>query len=95
MLGELTPAVEERSLVRPAAPDLEAVGDWSTVIADQSPEDVPGPEKPAYFFFLAAFFLVAFFFAARFFAIPNHLLECFVPCDEIAFAHRDTGGGRA
>ena len=50
--------------------------------------------KPAYFFFLAAFFFVAFFFAAFFFAISNHLLECFVPCDEIAFARRDTGGGR-
>jgi len=30
--------------VASAASDLEAVGDWPTVPADQSPEDVPGPE---------------------------------------------------
>src|SRR5262245_13315419 len=48
-----------------------AVGDWPTSLADQSPEDVPGPDDLRYFFFFAAFFFVAFFFAALFFAIPR------------------------
>ena len=55
-----------------------AIGDWPTDTADQSPEDVPGPDKRAYFFFFAAFFLVAFFFAAFFFAITDSPPRCFV-----------------
>ena len=71
---------------------LIAVGDWPTVSADQSPEDVPGPEKPAYFFFFAAFFLVAFFFAAFFFAILESPPQVFRMHSE--FARRNAGGGR-
>ena len=101
VLGELTSAVEQLP-VDPAqwnAREVSGAGPGSKrglVNGDRRP--IPRgrarSRKPAYFFFLAAFFFVAFFFPAFFFAISNHLLECFVPCDEIAFPRRDTGGGR-
>src|SRR6516164_672028 len=46
------------------------IGDWPTCAADQSPEDVPGPEE-TYFFFLDPPFFAAFFFPPFFFAIAR------------------------
>jgi hypothetical protein len=57
-------------------------------VANQSPQDVPGPDKRDYFFFFAAFFFVPFFFAAFFLAaIPNHLLgDEWVMAKSVSFA---------
>ena len=52
----------------------EAIGDWPTKSADQSPRTCQ-VWRPAYFFFFAAFFFAPPFFFAAFFlaAITNHL----------------------